>query len=94
MTAAAMKKEPIPADQVGGVSGAKLKAFVERIERMEEEKAGVASDIRDTYSEAKAFGFDAKVLRAIVRIRKQDTEKRREHEELLDLYKAALGMAE
>lgn len=94
MSAVAAQKEPIPADQVGGVSGAKLKNFIERIERMEEEKAGVASDIRDTYSEAKAFGFDAKVMRAIVRMRKQDLEKRREHEELLDLYKAALGMAE
>jgi uncharacterized protein (UPF0335 family) len=91
---AAAQKQPLPADQVGGVSGAKLKAFVERIERMEEEKAAMASDIRDTYAEAKAFGFDAKVMRAIVKIRKQDTEKRREHEELLDLYKMALGMAE
>ena len=54
----------------------------------------MAADIRDTYAEAKAFGFDSKVMRAIVRIRKQDTEKRREHEELLDLYKMALGMAE
>lgn len=90
----AVKKEAIPADQVGGVSGAKLKNFIERIERMEEEKAGVANDIRDTYSEAKAFGFDSKVMRSLIKLRKQDLEKRREHEELLDLYKAALGMAE
>jgi uncharacterized protein (UPF0335 family) len=94
MTAAAMKPDIIPADNVGGVSGAKLKNFVERIERMEEEKAGVANDIKDTYSEAKAFGFDAKAMRTLIRIRKQDIEKRREQEEILELYKAALGMAE
>lgn len=88
------QKPPVPAENVGGVSGPKLKNFIEKIERMEEEKAGVASDIRDTYSEAKAFGFDAKILRTLIKLRKQDTEKRREAEELLDLYKAALGMAE
>lgn len=91
---AVAKREVIQATEVGGVSGAKLKNFIERIERMEEEKAGVASDIRDTYAEAKAMGFDAKVMRNIVKIRKQDTEKRREHEELLELYKSALGMAD
>lgn len=88
------KKEAIAADVVGGVSGKKLKDFIESIERMEEEKSGVASDIRDKYAEAKAFGFDAKVMRGLIRVRKLDTEKRREAEELMDLYKAALGMAE
>lgn len=91
---AAAEKIVVPADQVGGVSGAKLKAFIERIERVEAEKAALADDIRDIYSEAKAFGFDAKVMRKLIRLRKQDTEKRREEEELLDLYKAALGMAD
>ncbi len=98
MTAAAQKKEmqpePIQATEVGGVSGAKLKNFIERIERLEEEKSGIAGDVKDIYSEAKAFGFDAKVMRTIIKIRKQDTEARREQEELLELYKSALGMAD
>lgn len=69
-----------------------LKSFVERIERLEEEKAGIASDIRDIYSEAKGNGFDVKALRAIIRLRKQDADERAEHEAILDTYKHALGM--
>lgn len=69
-----------------------LKAFVERIERMEEEKQAIASDIKDIYAEAKASGFDTKVLRQIVRIRKQDHNERMEQEALLELYMTALGM--
>lgn len=94
MTAATQKSAPIQATEVGGVSGAKLKNFIERIERLDEEKSGLAGDIRDVFSEAKGMGFDAKVMRAILKIRKQDTDARREQEELLELYKAALGMAE
>jgi len=73
-------------------SAKRLRAFIERIERLEEEKAGIAADIKEVYAEAKGTGFDIKVMRQIVRIRKQDIEDRREQEELLDLYKRALGM--
>lgn len=70
-----------------------LRAFVERIERMEEEKAAIASDIRDIYAEAKGNGFDIKVLRQVVKIRKQDHNERMEQEAILELYLSALGMA-
>jgi len=70
-----------------------LKAFVERIERLEEEKKAIADDIKEIYAEAKGNGFDIKVLRQIVRIRKQDHAERMEQEALLELYMAALGMA-
>lgn len=70
-----------------------LRAFVERIERMEEEKKAIADDIKEIYAEAKGNGFDTKVLRQIVRIRKQDHSERMEQEALLELYMAALGMA-
>jgi uncharacterized protein (UPF0335 family) len=69
-----------------------LKAFVERIERLEEEKKAIADDIRDVYAEAKGTGFDVKVLRTIVRLRKQDADERREHETILETYMHALGM--
>lgn len=69
-----------------------LRAFIERIERMEEEKKAIADDIREIYAEAKGNGFDVKVLRQIVRIRKQDHAERMEQEALLDLYMTALGM--
>lgn len=76
----------------GGVAAAQLRQIVERIERLEEDKKTVSDDIRDVYAEAKANGYDPKVLRAVVRLRKQDASERTEHEALLDLYKAALGM--
>jgi uncharacterized protein (UPF0335 family) len=69
-----------------------LQALVERIERLEEEKSGIASDIRDVYSEAKGNGFDVKALRTIVRLRKQDHDDRREQETILETYMMALGM--
>jgi uncharacterized protein (UPF0335 family) len=69
-----------------------LKAFVERIEKLEEEKKAITDDVRDVYSEAKANGFDTKALRAIVRLRKQDADERREHEAVLETYMHALGM--
>ncbi len=69
-----------------------LKAIVERIERLEEEKQALAGDIRDVYAEAKANGFDTKTLRQVIRLRKQDTHERQEQEALLDLYLNALGM--
>jgi uncharacterized protein (UPF0335 family) len=69
-----------------------LKAFVERIERLEEEKKTIADDIRDVYAEAKANGFDTKALRAVVRLRKIDVEERKEQEAILETYLQALGM--
>jgi uncharacterized protein (UPF0335 family) len=74
-------------------SAERLRSFIERIERLEEEKAGIAADIKDVYAEAKGTGFEVKAMRQIVRLRKMDVENRRELEELLDLYKRALGMA-
>ncbi len=70
-----------------------LRAFVERIERMEEEKSSIANDIKEIYAEAKGNGFDTKILRQIVRIRKQDHNERMEQEAILELYMQALGMA-
>lgn len=75
-----------------GIGRDQLRAFVERIERMEEEKAAIAADIKEIYAEAKGNGYDAKILRKIVAIRKQDANERAEQEALLELYMAALGM--
>lgn len=69
-----------------------LKAVVERVERLEEEKKAIADDIKDVYAEAKAHGFDVKALRTIVRLRKQDTDERKEQEAILETYMHALGM--
>ena len=80
------------ASDVGGVAGERLRSFIERIERLEEEKTALMEDIKEVYAEAKGTGFDAKTMRKIVSLRKMDTEKRRESEELLDLYKSAIGM--
>lgn len=77
---------------VGGIAGQRLKSFIERIERLEEEKTALAEDIKDIYGEAKATGFDAKTIRKLVRLRKMDHEKRREEDELLELYRAAIGL--
>ncbi|MBO6551868.1 MAG: DUF2312 domain-containing protein [Roseitalea sp.] len=77
---------------VHGVARDHLRAFVERIERLEEEKKTIADDIKDVYAEAKANGFDTKALRKIVAIRKQDQNERLEQEAVLDTYMAALGM--
>ncbi|TPE60099.1 DUF2312 domain-containing protein [Sandaracinobacter neustonicus] len=74
------------------VSAEQLKLFIERIETLEEEKRGIADDIKDTYAEAKANGYDVKTMRTIVRLRKMDTNARAEMEALLDTYKAALGL--
>lgn len=78
----------------GEVSGARLKSFIERVERLEEEKKALAEDIRDVYSEVKSAGFDAKIMRKIVSLRKSNLEKRREEAELTSLYMAAIGMQE
>ena len=76
-----------------GIAVDQLRSIIERIERLEEEKQAIAEDIKEVYAEAKANGYDTKTLRAVVRIRKQDTAERQEQEALLDLYLAALGMA-
>ncbi len=71
-----------------------LRSFVERIERLEEEKAALAGDIKDLYAQAKSTGFDTKALRTVVRLRKQDATERRDHEAVLATYMHALGMLE
>ena len=76
----------------GLVAREQLKSIVERIERLEEEKKSIADDIREVYGEAKANGFDTKVLRQVVRLRKQDLTERQEQEAVRDLYLQALGM--
>lgn len=70
-----------------------LRAFIERIERLEEEKRAIADDIKEVYAEAKGTGYDAKIMRKIISLRRQDHNKRREEEEILDLYLSALGEA-
>jgi uncharacterized protein (UPF0335 family) len=79
-------------NQVGGVESTKLRSYIERIERLEEDKAGIASDIKDVFAEAKSNGFDVKTMRTVVKLRKMKTNDRTEQEYMLDLYKRALGM--
>jgi uncharacterized protein (UPF0335 family) len=74
------------------VSDDQLRLFIERIERLEEEKKGIIDDVRDVYSEAKGQGYDAKIMRQIVRLRKMSHQDRQEMETILDLYKSALGL--
>jgi uncharacterized protein (UPF0335 family) len=78
--------------EVGGIAGERLRSIVERIERLEEEKKALSSDIKDIFAEAKSAGFDVKVLRAVMRLRKQEPAEVEEQETLLDLYRRALGM--
>ncbi len=77
-----------------GLARDQLRAFVERIERLEEEKKTIADDIKEVYGEAKSMGYDTKVLRKVISIRKQDQNERMEQEAVLDTYLHALGMAE
>lgn len=76
---------------VGGVSGDRLKSFIQRIERLEEEKKAIAEDIKEVFGEAKAVGFDPKIMRKVIKIRKMDFEARQEEEHLTDIYLAAIG---
>jgi uncharacterized protein (UPF0335 family) len=85
MDDAAFNTDSVAADQ--------LKSFIERIERLEEEKAGIAGDIKEIYAEAKGNGFDTKVMRKIISLRKKDHAERQEEEAILELYLRALGMA-
>jgi uncharacterized protein (UPF0335 family) len=87
--AKAVSEEEIKA---GGVAVERLRSIVERIERLEEERKALASDIKDIYQEAKSAGFDPKVLRQLIRIRKQEAAEVEEQETMLDIYRRALGM--
>jgi uncharacterized protein (UPF0335 family) len=75
------------------IAAGQLRAFIERVERLEEDKAAITEDIRDVYLELKGVGFDVRAVRALVKLRRKDPAERREEEAILDLYKAALGMA-
>ncbi len=86
------QQQETTANDTGGVSGQRLKAFIERIERLEEEKAALADDVKDIFAESKAVGFDVKIMRKVIRLRKMDKEKRQEEEQLLELYKSAIGL--
>lgn len=81
-----------PTTRVMGVTPAQLKSYIERIERLEEEKTALAADVRDVYAEAKGNGFDPKIMRQVVRLRKMAKSERQEQEALLETYLAALGM--
>jgi uncharacterized protein (UPF0335 family) len=77
---------------VAGVAGDRLKSFIERIERLEEEKRALAEDIKEVYAEAKGTGFDTKIMRQLIKLRKMDKDDLDEQETLLDVYKRAIGM--
>ncbi len=79
-------------NDVGGIAADRLRSLIERIERLEEEKAAIASDIRDVFAEAKSAGFDVKIMRAIIKLRKMNAADRDEQEYLLDVYKKALDI--
>jgi len=78
-------------DTLNSAAQSQLKSIIERIERLEEDKAAVANDLKEVYAEAKGNGFDTKILRKVVRLRKQDKAKRQEEEALIDLYLSAIG---
>ena len=89
VTAAAMKEDEAPATRF---AKDQLKAIIERIERLEEEKKAISDDIKDVFAEAKGNGFDVKALRTIIRMRKEDPNERAEQETILETYLQALGM--
>ena len=95
MTDEVINTRAVPGDNLEGTAGfakEQLKSFIERVERLEEEKKTIADDIKDVFAEAKGTGFDTKVIKEILKIRKQDADQRAEHEAILDLYLQALGM--
>ncbi len=77
---------------VGGIAGDQLRSYIERIERLEEEKATLQNDMKEVFAEAKGNGFDVKIMRQVLKLRKMEAADRSEQEELLELYKRALGM--
>ncbi len=90
MAVAAKKADDDP--EVGGIAVDRLRSIIERVERLEEERKALGNDIKDIFSEAKSAGFDVKVIRTIIRIRKQEPADVEEQESLLDVYRRALGM--
>jgi uncharacterized protein (UPF0335 family) len=88
LDAAVSTKEP----ETGGIAADRLRSIVDRIERLEEERKALSGDIKDIYAEAKSAGFDVKVLRQLIRIRKQEPAEVEEQESVLDVYRRALGM--
>ncbi len=88
MAQAAVKTQ----ENVGGISGERLRSLIQRIERLEEDKAAIGEDLKEVYAEAKGIGYDTKIIRKIVSLRKIEADKRRETNELLELYMAAIGM--
>lgn len=81
-----------PDEATGGIAADRLRSLIERIERLEEERKALSNDIKDIYAEAKSAGFDVKVMRQLIRIRKQEPAEVEEQESLLDVYRRALGM--
>lgn len=88
----AEKKSASASDDVNGIAANQLKSFVERIERLDEEKRALAEDIKEVYAEAKGRGFDVKILRKVIALRRKDSQQLDEEEALLDTYMRALGM--
>ena len=88
----ALKLAEKPATQAGGIAADRLRSLVERIERLEEERKALGNDIKDIYAEAKSAGFDVKVLRQLIRLRRQEPAEIEEQESLLDVYRRALEM--
>ena len=86
-----MSDAAVANDVLSGTAQGQLKSIIERIERLEEDKATVTADLKEVYAEAKGTGFDVKILRKVVRYRKQDRAKMQEEEALLDLYLSAIG---
>ncbi|SHJ50920.1 Uncharacterized conserved protein, UPF0335 family [Roseomonas rosea] len=86
------RQEADPDPDVGGIAADRLRSIIERVERLEEERKALADDIKDIFAEGKSAGFDVKVIRQIIRIRKQEPAEVEEQETLLDLYRRALGM--
>ncbi len=88
---AAVRKSEVE-DSAASLSAGQLKAFIQRIEKMEEDKVALMADIREIYSEAKGSGFDPKIMRQVIRLRKMEDQERVEQRELLELYQSVLGM--
>ena len=86
-----MADDSASVDILNSTAQGQLRSFIERIERLEEDKAAVQADLKEVFAEAKGTGFDVKILRKVVRLRKQDTAKRQEEEALIELYLSAIG---
>jgi uncharacterized protein (UPF0335 family) len=80
--------------EVGGIAADRLRSFLERVERLEDEKAALSADVREVYAEAKSAGFDTKIMRQVLKLRKMDLADRQEQAHLLELYKRAVGIEE